>query len=100
MKRFHAKQIPNCISAFRILLIPLYVLLFFEAIRIPSAKPLASAGFVFILAGISDALDGFLARHYHWITDIGKLLDPLADKLLEVVVSICLAVLPDESLAI
>ena len=92
MKRFHAKQIPNCISAFRILLIPLYVLLFFEAIRIPSAKPLASAGFVFILAGISDALDGFLARHYHWITDIGKLLDPLADKLLEVVVSICLAV--------
>lgn len=92
MKKFRANQIPNCISVFRIILIPLYVLLFFEVIQFFSLKPLVAAGFVFILAGISDAVDGFLARHNHWITDVGKLLDPLADKLLEVVVSICLAI--------
>ena len=91
-KKFNVKQIPNCISAFRIVLIPIYFFLFFGIIRIFSLNPLVSAGFVFILAGVSDAVDGFLARHYQWITDVGKLLDPLADKLLEVVVSICLAI--------
>ena len=91
-KKFNVKQIPNCISTFRIVLIPIYFFLFFGIIRIFSLNPLVSSGFVFILAGVSDAVDGFLARHYQWITDVGKLLDPLADKLLEVVVSICLAI--------
>ncbi len=90
---FKAKNIPNIISVFRILLVPLYVLLFFGVIPLGgSMTELISSGIVFVLAGISDAVDGFLARRNHWITDIGKLLDPFADKLLEVAVSICLAV--------
>lgn len=90
--RFKTQNIPNYISLFRILLIPVYALLFFDAISLFSIEPMVSAGFVFILAGISDAIDGFLARRNNWITDVGKLLDPLADKLLELVVSICLAI--------
>ncbi len=92
MKKIRTNQIPNYISTFRIVLIPIYVCLFFGVFRMFSLEPLVSAGIVFIIAGISDAIDGFLARRNHWITDIGKLLDPLADKLLEVVVAICLAI--------
>jgi cardiolipin synthase len=92
MKKFRANQIPNYISMFRIILIPIYVLLFFGLLPSLISEPLVSAGIVFIIAGISDAVDGFLARKNHWITDIGKLLDPLADKLLEVVVAVCLAI--------
>jgi|GEM_PF-197268 len=90
--KFSKNQIPNYISVFRIVLIPLYILLFFGVIPLFSMAPLVAAGIVFIVAGVSDALDGFLARKNNWITDIGKLLDPFADKLLEVVVSICLAI--------
>ena len=89
--KFEKKHIPNFISAFRIVLIPIYALCFLNVFKLFSS-PLFSAGIIFIIAGLSDALDGFLARKNKWVTDIGKLLDPLADKLLEVVVSICMAI--------
>ena len=94
MKKLHFQktQIPNYISAFRIILIPIYALLFFGLIIPKRVHPVTAAGYVFILAGLSDALDGFLARRNGWITDIGKLLDPLADKLLELVVAVCLSI--------
>ena len=90
MATFKKEQIPNIISTFRIMLVPLYVLLFFGII--PTVNPLLFSGIVFILAGISDLADGYLARKNHWITDTGKLLDPFADKLLELAVTICLAI--------
>lgn len=90
--KFKKQHIPNYISLFRIILIPLYVLFFFDVLPLFSSSPMVSAGIVFFVAGVSDALDGFLARRNKWITNVGKLLDPLADKLLEVVVSICLAI--------
>ena len=86
---FSKKQIPNYISLFRIILIPVYALCFFGILG--KGGPLGAlplAGIIFLVAGFSDALDGFLARHNGWITDIGKLLDPLADKLLEVTVTV------------
>ncbi len=90
---FQKEHIPNYISVFRIVLIPLYVLLFFGIIQLRQmTQPFLAAGLVFLLAGFSDALDGYLARRNHWISDVGKLLDPLADKLLEAVVSVCLAI--------
>jgi len=92
MKKFNKKQIPNYISFFRIILIPIYVLTFFEVFRFSSLGALFSSGLIFILAGISDAIDGFLARRNNWITDVGKLLDPLADKLLEVTVAVCMSI--------
>ena len=88
---FKKEQIPNCISLFRIFLIPLYVLLFFSVLKPLGLNSVTAAGIVFIIAGISDALDGFLARKNGWITNMGKLLDPFADKLFELVVAVCLA---------
>ena len=90
MISFKKEQIPNYISLFRIFLVPVYVLLFFGVI--PWGEPLVSSGIVFVLAGISDLVDGYLARRNHWISDLGKLLDPFADKMMELAVTICLMI--------
>ena len=87
MKIFQKKNIPNFLSLFRILLIPLYVFLF---IRFFPDRLWYSA-VVFIVAGLTDLLDGYLARKNGWVSNIGKLLDPLADKLIEVAALLLLA---------
>ncbi len=74
MKVFEKRNIPNFLSGLRILLLPLYCYLFFCVGHAVSAL-------VLILCALTDVLDGYLARKNHWITDFGKLLDPLADKL-------------------
>jgi cardiolipin synthase len=69
---------PNLITIGRFFLIPLFLLLFFS--NLPQANLLSFL--VLLLAGLSDMLDGYLARKKGQITDIGKLLDPLADKVM------------------
>ena len=69
-------NIPNTLTAFRIFLIPFFCVLFIMG---PQYYPYA--GIVLVLSGLSDMLDGFLARKLHQETEIGKLLDPVADKL-------------------
>lgn len=93
MSSFKKENIPNFISVFRILLVPVYILLFFDAFgKGDLGFAMFSSGITFIVAGVSDALDGFLARRNHWVSDVGKLLDPLADKLMELAVAVSLAV--------
>jgi cardiolipin synthase len=67
--------IPNAICVARILLVAPLVLFIVEA-------RFAAALVVLVAAGLSDGLDGFLAKRFHWQTRIGSLLDPAADKLL------------------
>lgn len=68
------EQIPNIITSIRILSIaPICWLLWTEAYSL--------ALFLLVIAGISDALDGYLARRYGWFTRLGAILDPIADKL-------------------
>ena len=74
MKR---SDIPNILTLFRFLLVPPVVFYMLD-------KRFEPALVLFALAGFSDALDGYLARHYHWTSRIGALMDPLADKLLMV----------------
>lgn len=69
-------NLPNKITVFRIVLIPVFMLLFL--LNIPSYW----AGIVFVIASLSDFLDGYLARKYNLVTNFGKIMDPLADKLL------------------
>lgn len=68
-------NLPNTITAFRFVLVPVF--LYFAL-----AGEYLTAMVVFLAAGASDALDGFLARRYGLTTDIGRVLDPAADKLL------------------
>lgn len=68
----------NKLTLFRVVLIPIFLLLLY--LDFPGHKLWALA--VFILASLTDLVDGYVARHYNQITDFGKFMDPLADKLL------------------
>ena len=69
------RDIPNLITSLRILLVPPFLWLLLQ-------ERYGAALLLFTVAGVSDALDGFLAKHYGWTSELGGLLDPLADKLL------------------
>lgn len=71
-------NIPNKISLTRILLMPVFIA--FALLDFPYSKFIALS--IFIIAAISDAVDGHIARKYNLVTDLGKFLDPIADKLL------------------
>lgn len=80
-------NLPNKITLFRACMIPFFVVCLLVD-TIPGHTYLAAA--IFILASLSDALDGYLARKYHLVTNFGKFMDPLADKLLVAAALICL----------
>jgi CDP-diacylglycerol---glycerol-3-phosphate 3-phosphatidyltransferase len=71
-------NIPNLLTFTRILLIPVFVMLF----ATPTPDRSVIAAIVFVVAAITDLLDGYLARKSGQVTMLGKLLDPIADKLL------------------
>jgi CDP-diacylglycerol--glycerol-3-phosphate 3-phosphatidyltransferase len=71
-------QLPNALTVARLCLIPIFVVLMVRAGHQPSWP----AGVVFGIAGITDQVDGFLARRWHVESRFGKLADPLADRLM------------------
>jgi len=81
------RHIPNILSGIRICMVPVFIYLFFE-----HSERIYLALLVFLLAGLTDVIDGYLARRNNWITNLGKLLDPLADKLMECTVLVCFTV--------
>lgn len=85
--RFEKKNIPNILSVLRLLMIPLFVWVFFT-----EEAPKWWCVAVFLSAEITDVIDGFLARKYGWITEAGKILDPMADKLMQAAAMVCLAI--------
>lgn len=72
------RTIPNVITVGRIIMAPAV----FFLVLVPGFWPRLLAFILFVVAAISDLWDGHLARKYGWISDFGKLMDPLADKLL------------------
>jgi len=79
-------NIPNLLSAIRIIMVPIFVCVFLT--NYPDH--VLPAILVFIAAGATDIIDGFIARKYNWSTRLGRLLDPLADKLLQASAFVCL----------
>lgn len=77
--------VPNAMSLFRILVIPFFAYFFLKG-------NLTAAIVALALSGLSDALDGMVARRFNQVTELGKMLDPLADKLTQGTVAICIAV--------
>lgn len=82
-------SIPNILSYFRILLIPVFIVLFFNS-KESMGCHIASAS-VLVLSGLTDMLDGKIARKFNQITEWGKIIDPIADKLTQCAIMICLA---------
>ena len=79
-------NLPNKITIFRMCMIPVF-LVFYLIDTIPANNVIAVT--VFIIACLSDALDGHIARKYNLVTNFGKFMDPLADKLLVCTTLIC-----------
>ena len=77
------KHIPNILSSLRIVLVGVFAWLFLSAFPDHMTRYWWAIG-VYVLAFLTDVLDGFLARTFNWITPVGKLLDPFADKLMVV----------------
>lgn len=71
-------NIPNLLTILRMFLVPVYLLIFFSNIE----NKLLVSGLVFVLAGITDLLDGNIARKYNLVTKLGTVLDPIADKMM------------------
>lgn len=82
-------NIPNALSLVRIALLPVFVVLYFKSNENPQLLYWSFG--VLLLSGVTDSLDGIIARRFNQITDLGKLLDPIADKLTQVTVVISLA---------
>ena len=79
------RYIPNLLSVVRICLVPIFALLFF----LDYPRHVIPAVAVFFVAGATDVVDGYLARKHGWVSNVGKVLDPLADKLMQCTVLIC-----------
>ena len=80
--------IPNLLSAFRLVLAGVFAYIYWNA---KSQQDYNLAVGVLVLSGATDFADGKIARKFHMISELGKVLDPIADKLTQAVVACCLA---------
>ena len=80
--------LPNLLSLFRLILLPVYVTIYLHA-REP--KQYLLAGSIMALSCVTDLLDGRIARKFNLVTNLGKILDPLADKITQFTLTLCLS---------
>lgn len=76
--------IPNLLSLSRIIMIPIIVWLFYQK------QDYLLTLIVFVISSLTDIIDGYIARHYHMVTKLGKILDPIADKMTQFTLMVCL----------
>lgn len=81
--------IPNLLSFFRLILIPVYMSIYLDA---QETRDYVFAGTILAISCATDAVDGKIARKFNMITTFGKFLDPLADKLTQFALLLCLAI--------
>ena len=76
--------IPNILSMFRLLLLPVIVYMYMNQ------KDYVLTGTLLVISGVTDLLDGYIARTFNMMSNLGKILDPVADKATQAVVLLCL----------
>ena len=81
--------IPNLLSLFRLILIPVYMAIYLNA---KETRDYLTAGIILAVSCLTDMVDGKIARRFHMISTLGKILDPLADKLTQFSLLLCLAI--------
>ena len=79
-------SIPNLLSLLRLVLVPVFAVVFFQ----PAPDAHRWAVLIYLTAFLTDVADGWIARHFNQITKLGRILDPLADKLMTFTVIICI----------
>ena len=79
-------NVPNLLSLLRLAMVPVFAAVFF--LPDPSARSWAAG--VYALAFVTDIADDWIARHFHQVTRLGRILDPLADKLMTFTVIVCI----------
>lgn len=82
------RNIPNYLSIFRICLVPVFVITYFAN----EGTMKTYAAIVYAFAAFTDFLDGFIARKFSLITNLGKVLDPLGDKVMTLAALICITI--------
>lgn len=80
-------NLPNFLSLIRLLLVPVFAKVFF--LPVPAARQWAAL--IYAAAFATDIADGYIARRFHQVTRLGRILDPLADKLMTFTVILCVA---------
>ncbi len=80
--------IPNALSLFRLVLIPIYIIIYINA---ETNVDYYVAGAILAVSCLTDLVDGKIARHFNMISNVGKVLDPLADKATQFSLIVCLA---------
>lgn len=80
-------NIPNILTTLRLCLMPVFLVLYFSPVE--NARLWAMG--VLVFSFLTDVLDGFIARHFNQVSDLGKILDPVADKVMQITVLLCLA---------
>lgn len=86
-------NLPNKLTVLRVLMIPVFVLFLLTPLGGEYSNYIALV--LFVVASLTDLLDGYIARKYHLVTNFGKFMDPLADKLLVGAAMICLIEMGD-----
>ena len=81
--------IPNLLSMFRLVLIPVYVIIYLNA---DTKEDYLLAAVILAVSCLTDLADGKIARHFNMISNVGKVLDPIADKATQLALIVCLAV--------
>ncbi len=84
-KKDFFNSLPNILSVFRIIIIPFFIIFYAKEMYIFALIAL-------VISGCTDTLDGTIARRFNSITELGKVLDPLADKLTQVAIAIMLCI--------
>ena len=84
MRNKNIFTIPNILSMFRLLLLPVIVYMYMNQ------KDYVLTGILLVISGLTDLLDGYIARTFNMMSDLGKILDPVADKATQAVVLLCL----------
>lgn len=90
-------NLPNKITMFRVFMIPFFVFFMLNDF-VPYSKYIALV--IFIIASLSDTLDGYIARKYNLVSNFGKFMDPLADKLLVSSALICFISSPESKMPV
>lgn len=79
-------MIPNILTTVRLILIPIF------AYCMLGTNNFYLAAGIFVLSGLTDVVDGYIARHFNMITNFGKVYDPFVDKLMQITAVVCLVI--------